>query len=274
MPPLPSASPGYQFWIVERDQLDHRRVQLVLVALRRGAAFEVRNVRALVGDDQSALELAGLGRVDPEVRREFHRAAHAGRDVDERAVGEDGGVQCGEEVVVHRHHRPQVLAHQVGELAHRLRERAEDDPVLLQFLLEGGGDGDRVEDGVHRDTREPLLLVERDAELLVGASQFGVEFVEALELNLLLGRGVVADRLVVDRRVRDLRPVVRLHHLLPTREGFEPPLDHPRRLALLLRDEADHVLAEAGLDDVHLDVGGEAELVIAAGELLEGFIGH
>ena len=44
--------------VVERDELDHRRVQLVLVALRRGAALEVGDVGALVGDDQRALELA------------------------------------------------------------------------------------------------------------------------------------------------------------------------------------------------------------------------
>src|SRR3546814_8026616 len=40
--------------VVQRDQLDHRRVELVLVALRRGAALEVGNVGALIGDDQGA----------------------------------------------------------------------------------------------------------------------------------------------------------------------------------------------------------------------------
>ena len=55
MPPLPFSSPGYQFWtveylisrVVERDQLDDRRVELVLVADRRGAALEVGDVGAL-----------------------------------------------------------------------------------------------------------------------------------------------------------------------------------------------------------------------------------
>ena len=46
--------------VVERDQLDDRGVQLVLVAHRRRAALEVAHVRALLGDDQRALELAGL----------------------------------------------------------------------------------------------------------------------------------------------------------------------------------------------------------------------
>jgi len=43
------ASPGYQFCtvgvldvrVIERNELDHGRVQLVLVALRRTAAFKI-----------------------------------------------------------------------------------------------------------------------------------------------------------------------------------------------------------------------------------------
>ena len=85
MPPLPFLSPGYQFWTVEylmvasveRDQLDDRGVQLVLVALRRRAAFEIADGRAFVADDQRPLELAGVLGVDAEVGRQLHRAAHA-----------------------------------------------------------------------------------------------------------------------------------------------------------------------------------------------------
>ena len=67
--------------VVERDELDHRRVQLVLVAHRRRAPFQVADVRALVGDDQRPLELPRVLRVDAEVGRELHRAANALRDV-------------------------------------------------------------------------------------------------------------------------------------------------------------------------------------------------
>ena len=55
--------------IVERDQFDHRGVELVLVALRRGAAFEVGDVGALVGHDQGAFELPGVFGIDPEIGR-------------------------------------------------------------------------------------------------------------------------------------------------------------------------------------------------------------
>src|SRR5690606_15541124 len=72
--------------VVERNQLDHRRVQLVLVTHRRRATFEVGDVRPLVGDDERPLELARLSLVDAEVRRQLHRAAHALWHVDERAV--------------------------------------------------------------------------------------------------------------------------------------------------------------------------------------------
>src|SRR5262249_5217013 len=73
--------------VVERDQLDYGRVQLVLVAPRRRAAFAVAHIGALVGNDERAFELARLFLVDPEVGGEFHGATHAFRHVDERAVG-------------------------------------------------------------------------------------------------------------------------------------------------------------------------------------------
>ena len=44
-------------------------------------------------------------------------------------------------------------------------------------------------------------------ELLVGLEQLGIDLVQALRpVLLLLGRRVVDDRLVVDRRVVDVRP--------------------------------------------------------------------
>ena len=61
-PGTSSARSRYLIWRRQRDQFDHRGVQLVLVAHRRGAAFEVADGRAFLGDDQRALELAGVGR--------------------------------------------------------------------------------------------------------------------------------------------------------------------------------------------------------------------
>jgi hypothetical protein len=74
--------------VVKRDQLDHGGVELVLVALRRRAAFEVAHIGAFVGNDQRALELASVALVDAEIGRQFHRAAYARRHINKRAVGE------------------------------------------------------------------------------------------------------------------------------------------------------------------------------------------
>jgi len=51
-----------------RDQLNHSGMQLVFIADRRGAAFQVADVSAFVGDDQCAFELPGVRRIDAEVR--------------------------------------------------------------------------------------------------------------------------------------------------------------------------------------------------------------
>ena len=68
------------------DDLDHSGVQLAGVALGRGAAFEIADIRPLVGDDQRALKLSRILGIDPEIGAQFHRATHAGRHIDERTV--------------------------------------------------------------------------------------------------------------------------------------------------------------------------------------------
>ena len=269
--------------VVERDELDHRGVKLVLVALRRGAAFEVAHVGALVGDDQRALELAGVLLVDAEIGRQLHRAAHARRHVDERAVGEHRRVQRREEVVRGRHHGADVLLHEVGMLAQRLRDRHEDHAGLLEFRLECGCDRNRSRTP-HRPrpcgcrcrprfaigvifrlvldhARQNLLLAQRNAELLVGPENFRVDLVERLRAGLLLRRRVVIEVLVVDLVVVHPRPV-RLLHGEPAAIGVETPRQHPFRLVLLGRNEPDRVLGKALRGLVGLDVGDEPVFVL------------
>ncbi len=254
---------------LERHQLDHRGVQLVLVPLRRGAALEVADVGALVGHDQRALELAGGRGVDPEVGGELQRAADAFRDVHEGPVAEHRGVERREEVVARGHHRAEVLPHQLGMLAHGLAEGAEDDPLLRELGLVGGADRNRVEDGVHRDPGQDLLLRQRDAELLVGLEQLGIHLVEAAQRLGGPRCRVVADGLVVHRRVADVGPGVGLAHLEPATVGLEPPLQQPLRLALFRGDQADDVLAQARRRDIGLDVGDPAVLVLLVDQRLD-----
>src|SRR5208337_4334442 len=48
----------FDLGVVERDQLHHGGVELVFVAHRRRAAFEIAHIGALIRDDERALELA------------------------------------------------------------------------------------------------------------------------------------------------------------------------------------------------------------------------
>src|SRR5262249_13336532 len=76
--------------VVERHELHHGRVQLVLIAGRGGASLEVGDVAAFFRNNERALELTGGRRVDTEVRRELEWAAHALGDVGEGTVREHG----------------------------------------------------------------------------------------------------------------------------------------------------------------------------------------
>ena len=58
-------------------------MKLVLVAHRSGAALHITQCRTFVSNDESTLKLTGSLRIDTEITGEFHRAAHAFRDVAE-----------------------------------------------------------------------------------------------------------------------------------------------------------------------------------------------
>ena len=96
-----------------------------------------------------------------------------------------------------------------------------------------------------------------------------------LSVGLLLGRRVVDDVLVVDRRVAHVLPR-RLGHREPGAVRLQAPLEQPRGLALLLGDQPDDVLAEALRHGLGFDVGDEAVLVFPVGEFLDraGRCGH
>ena len=125
---------------------------------------------------------------------------------------------------------------------------------------------DAVEHRVDRDLAraldagEHLLLLDRDAELLVDAQDFGIDLVERAELRLRLGLGIIISVLEIDRRDVELGPAHLLHGQ-PGAIGLEPPFEHPFGLVLLGRDEADRVLAQALGREILLDVGGEAPFV-------------
>src|SRR5690606_127521 len=105
-------------------------------------------------------------------------------------------------------------------------------------------------------------LVQRYAQLLVGVQQLLWYLVQRLVLRAL-GRGVVAQRLQVDRADLQLGPV-RLLHGQEVAIGIQAPLRHPFRLFLLGGKRADDILVQARSERFGFDIGDEAGVVLAA----------
>ena len=176
----------------------------------------------------------------------------------------------------------------------RLRDRHEQDAGLGKLRLERGRDRDRIEYRVDRDpavaaaaltlrlilscrplhAQQRLPLAQRNAELVVGLEDLGVDLVERFRAVLLLRRGVVVEVLVVDRAVVDARPQ-RLAHGEPAPIGVEPPREHPLGLILLGRNEADDVFRQALGSLVGFDVRYEPVFILVdveAADPLDGLL--
>ena len=176
------------------DELHHRRMQLVFIARGGRAAFKIAHISALIGDDEGALELAGVLFIDAEIGRKLHRAAGAGRNVDERAIRKDGGVERGKIIIRLRHNGAEIFLHQFGMLAHGFGERTEDDAGFSQFRLERRHYRNRVKHGIHGNTGastfhacEDFAFTQRHAQLFISGEQFGIDLIQALGAGGLFG---------------------------------------------------------------------------------------
>ena len=122
--------------------------------------------------------------------------------------------------------------------------RAEDDALLLQRFLIGGGHRHAVHYRVHRDTGQALPFLKGDSQLFEGRQYFRINFIHALGPVSLWGR-VVIDVLIVDGRIFHVGPSWRLLlQLQPMAERLEPPFQKPLRLFLLRGDQPDDVLIQ------------------------------
>ena len=110
----------FHLGMVVGDDFHDGGMELVLVAHRGGAPFEVRDVGFVVRHNEGALELPRVLRIDSEIGGKLHGAAHALRDVNERSVGEDRRVEGGKEVVAVAHHASEILLHQIRVMLHCL----------------------------------------------------------------------------------------------------------------------------------------------------------
>ena len=160
-------------------------------------------------------------------------------------------------------------------LAHRLGEGAEDDALLGQALAEGRSHAHGIEHGVHRHAAlglhasQHLPLVQRDAQLVEGFQQRGVDLVRAV--FVAFGRRPVDDVLEIDGRQLEVPPL-RRGHLPPLAERPQTELQQPVRLAFLGGNQADDVLVEALRHVLLGDFGHEAVLVLLGGEIPDQII--
>ena len=243
-------------------------MELVFVALRGGAAFEVAHVGVVVGHNERALKLACARGVDAEIGGQLHRAAYSLGNIDKRAVGEHRRVEGGIEIVAVRHHFAQVFPDQFGIVLHGFGYGAEDDAEFGEFLLMGGLDADGVHHGIDGHARELFLLLEGYAEAVEGVDELGVDLVEALRSLLGTRGGIVAYGLEVDGRYVEVGPVGFLHRQ-PVAVGLQAEFEEPFGFALLGRDHSHHILAQAAGYHISVDVGGEAVFIVAARHIVE-----
>ena len=280
--------------VVHRHDFHDCRVQLIGVETRRRTAFQVRNVRALIGDNQGALELSAVLGVDAKIGRQFHWAAHAFGNVAKRAVRENRAVQSREKVIGMRHDAPQILLHQLGMFAHGVAKRAEDDTQTCQMFLERGRDGNAIENRIdcdlrHRvffrvldafnsrgrdagffidDVRQTLLLLNRDAQLVERFQQLRIDFIQTIQARLFFGRRVINDVLVVDERIFRVEPV-RFGQRLPVTKRFQAPVEQPLRLVFFGGNLTNNVFGQASRESLGFDVGLKTVFVFLSRQIFD-----
>ena len=251
--------------IVEGHQFYHGRVQLILVPHGGGATFQVAHIATFLGNDQRPLELASIGCIDAEVGGKLHRAADPLRDIAERAIAEDRGVQCSEEVICVRHHRSKVLLNQVRMVQDGFRERTENDAHLRQLVFEGSGHRDAVKDSIHGDPAQPLLFLQGNAQLLISRQQLRVNLFQTVEGLLLLGSRIVNDVLIVNGWEMDILPGWLLH-CQPMPVGFQTPLQHELGLVFLSGNHPNDILVQATRYGIGFNFRDKSPLIFFIGK--------
>ena len=130
--------------------------------------------------------------IDAEIGGKLHRAAYALWDVHKAAIGEDSAIQRSEEIIALRHDGAKVFPHQFRMRLHRLTDRAKDDTILRQPILEGGRHRNTIKHRINRDRHAPFggvfastfntcqncLFPQRNAKLRVGAQQFRIHLIQ------------------------------------------------------------------------------------------------
>ena len=143
--------------------------------------------------------------------RQLHRATHTLRHVDERAVGEHRRVEGRIEVVRLRHHRAQILLHQLwsaraGPPKSSRRSRRPWPALALKVVTT-----ETLSNTASTATRAPLTPARISRSLsgmpsLVGAQEFRIHLRQALWSFARLWRGIVVQILEIDLGITHVGP--------------------------------------------------------------------
>ena len=126
-------------------------MQLIAVAHRGRTPFDIADIAAFIGHQNGTFELAGFFRINAEIGRQLHRAAHSFWHVDKGTVRSYRRVEGGKKVVIPRHHGAKILLHQLRVVVDRFTKRTENNPLLRQFFPVGCRYRDGVENRINRD---------------------------------------------------------------------------------------------------------------------------
>ena len=208
-----------------------------------GAALNVVNVRALVSDDQGALELAHVLGVNTEVGLQRNLNVNSRGNVHEGTTGPHCGVQRGELVVTNRDDGAEVLLEQLGVLAQTGVGVDEDHALLLQVLANlVVHDLGLVLCSHTRDQRVTLRL--GNTQALVGGADILGQFLPGA--GLTLGRThEVLDVVEVD--FGKIRAPGGHGLTLEELQRLQTHVQHPLGFVLLRGDVTHDVLVQAAL---------------------------
>ena len=261
----------FHLGVFVHDDFNDGCVELVFIAHRGSATFEVTDIASVVADDERAFKLSRVAGVDAEVGGEFHGAAHAFGNIDKTSVGEHGRVESGEEVISRRHDGAEIFPNEFRIFAHGFADGGEDDTFLLQFLFESGLHADGVHDGIDRHAGELHAFFKRNTEFVKSLHQFRVNFLLSFVTLLLRRVGVVGNRLIVYGREIHMSPRRRFERQ-PVTIGFEAKVQEPFRLSFFRGNEANDVLVQTFLNDFGVNVGREAVFIFFLGKKSRCFV--
>ena len=228
------------------------------------------NISVLVDDDEGALKLAHVFRVDAEVSLQRNIYMHALGHVDKGTTGPHCGVQRGELIVTGWDNGAEVFLEKLRVVAQRGVSIDEDDTLAFQVLTDLVVDNLRLVLGGHTGN-EALLLSLWNAQLIVGGLDVIREVFPGLGL-LLSGLHVVLNLVEVD--ARQIRTPGGNGLLIKDVECLQALVKHPFRLALLGGNIAYYIFIQAAASRSTSRVRVVPAVLICTNGINNFIIGH